>query len=70
MPDKPIMTTARILPLIACGLALAAASPTTTVDHILIDKSDRTLSLLSGNQTVATYRDIKLGDAPVGPKHF
>jgi murein L,D-transpeptidase YafK len=46
---------------------VAAAGP---VDHIVINKTSRTLVLLSGNQTVASYRDIKLGGAPVGPKHF
>jgi len=50
-------------------LALVAAAPG-QVDHILIDKSDRTLTLLSGSQTVAVYRNIKLGGAPAGPKHF
>lgn len=40
------------------------------VTAILIDKSDRTLTLLDGATTVKTYRDIKLGDAPVGHKRF
>ena len=42
----------------------------TRVTRILIDKSDRTLTLFAGTKTVATYHDIKLGDAPVGPKQF
>jgi murein L,D-transpeptidase YafK len=64
-----IMKTVRIVALLANGFALAAAAPH-PVDQILIDKGARTLTLLSGNQTVITYRNIKLGDVPVGPKHF
>jgi murein L,D-transpeptidase YafK len=41
-----------------------------TVDFILVDKSDRTLTLLSQGVPVRTYVGLQLGDAPVGPKHF
>jgi len=40
------------------------------VDRILIDKSARTLALMSGGKTLKTYRSIKLGDAPRGHKQF
>lgn len=40
------------------------------VDHIVIDKSARTLELKAGAKTVKTYRSIKLGDAPRGHKQF
>ena len=53
--------------VVAVASVGAAPAP---VDRILIDKSDRTMTLYSGNRPVAVYRNIKLGDAPVGPKHF
>jgi murein L,D-transpeptidase YafK len=40
------------------------------VDFILVDKSDRTLTLLSQGVPVKTYAGLQLGDAPTGPKHF
>lgn len=48
-------------------LLLANAAP---VDHIVIDKSDRTLWLKARGKIVRTYKGIKLGDAPVGHKQF
>jgi murein L,D-transpeptidase YafK len=56
----------RWLSVLATPLLLAAAP--SEVDHILVDKSDRTLTLIAGGATVATYANIKLGDAPIGPK--
>jgi murein L,D-transpeptidase YafK len=51
------------------ALALVGATPT-PVTRIIVDKSDRTLWLMSGATVVRTYRNIKLGDAPTGHKHF
>jgi murein L,D-transpeptidase YafK len=48
-------------------LLLANADP---VDHVVIDKSDRTLWLKANGKIVRTYKGIKLGDAPVGHKQF
>ena len=60
--------------VIAAALTLLASTPVAgaakRVDRILIDKSDRTLTLFAGRRTIATYRDIKMGDAPEGPKQF
>jgi murein L,D-transpeptidase YafK len=57
--------------IISCCIAVfsndAAAQPVT---EILIDKSDRTLWLMTGAKILRTYRHIKLGDAPVGHKQF
>ena len=39
------------------------------VTSVQIDKSDRKMYILNGNQALAVY-DIALGFAPVGPKHF
>ena len=62
------MSIRAICPILIAVAAIGAAPA--PVDHILIDKSDRTLWLLSGANTVRTYRAIKLGDAPVGHKQF
>ncbi len=55
--------------LILASLALIGAAPQ-QVDRIVIDKSARTLTLLRGNAVVRTYHSLKLGDAPLGHKHF
>lgn len=49
---------------------LAAPAQPLTVDLVLVDKSDRTLTLLSGGFPLKTYGGLQLGDAPLGPKHF
>jgi murein L,D-transpeptidase YafK len=60
--------------VIAAALSLVVGTPLAAaarrVDRILIDKSDRTLTMLAGQRAIAVYRDIKMGDAPEGPKHF
>ncbi|MGB7373656.1 L,D-transpeptidase family protein [Pontixanthobacter sp.] len=39
-------------------------------DFVLVDKSDRTLTLYYGGALVKTYRNIGFGDAPAGHKRF
>ena len=39
-------------------------------DFILVDKSDRTLTLYHAGELVKTYQGIGFGDAPVGHKQF
>lgn len=60
-----------LLLLSACGSAqsqpLAAG---TTVDRLLVDKSDRVLIAYAANREVVRYTNIRLGDAPVGHKRF
>lgn len=59
---------------VRCFVFAIFLAPTTLsaqeVDRILIDKSARTLALMSGGKTLKTYRAIKLGDAPLGHKQF
>ncbi|QGN56325.1 murein L,D-transpeptidase family protein [Novosphingobium sp. Gsoil 351] len=50
--------------------APAAAQPAAPVDLVLVDKSDRTLTLYTEGRAVRTYTGIQLGDEPVGAKHF
>jgi murein L,D-transpeptidase YafK len=45
-----------------------AAAP--QVDFVLVDKSDRTLTLYADGRPVKTYTGIQLGGAPVGAKRF
>jgi murein L,D-transpeptidase YafK len=59
-----------LLRLFALPASLFLISGAAPVDHILIDKSDRTLWLLAHGKIVRTYTAIKLGDAPIGPKQF
>jgi murein L,D-transpeptidase YafK len=44
--------------------------PPGVVDAILVDKSDRTLTLFGNGAPLKTYGGLQLGDAPLGPKHF
>ena len=39
-------------------------------DHIIVDKSDRTLVLFHAGKEIARYSDIRFGDAPAGHKQF
>jgi murein L,D-transpeptidase YafK len=50
--------------------SLAPNVPVIPVNRIIVDKSDRTMVLMDGEKAVRTYTEIKLGDAPVGPKQF
>jgi murein L,D-transpeptidase YafK len=39
-------------------------------DFVLVDKSDRTLTLFRAGVPFKSYTGLQFGDAPVGPKHF
>ncbi len=58
------------IPLLAAQGREPAPVASAPVDAIVIDKSDRTLTLLRGTVPAKIYRDIRLGDAPVGHKQF
>lgn len=57
---------------------LAACQPTTSpdgivpteIDFLLVDKSDRTLTVFFDGKSIKTYEDISFGDAPAGHKQF
>jgi murein L,D-transpeptidase YafK len=64
-PEAPVAERA--------AAARAIAKPfdvTRNVDFILVEKSDRTLTLFRGGQPVRTYRGVAFGDAPQGHKRF
>ena len=51
--------------------ALYAPPPAPTeADYILVDKSDRTLTLFRGGVPFKSYTGLQLGGEPLGPKHF
>lgn len=56
------------------GTALASSAPgqanEPVADFVLVDKSDRTLTLYAVGQPIRTITGIQLGDAPVGHKQF
>ena len=64
--------------LLTAALGLTACQPTSSpvgaappvADFILVDKSDRTLTLFTGGKLTKTYSDISFGDAPTGHKQF
>lgn len=51
-------------------LAPPAVQANNHVDFVVIDKSDRTLTLFSGNRAVKTYGGLQFGDDPFGHKRF
>lgn len=62
-----------LLPLLlitACAPVERDAALTGQADFVLVDKSDRTLTLLRDGAVFKTYRSIALGEAPVGRKRF
>jgi len=57
----------RFLIVLTAGLHCVAAATTIQADKIVIIKSARTMTLLSGAKTLKTYK-VALGSVPVGPK--
>jgi len=68
-PPVWLLATWLVVALLAATAAWANSEPsgTPTVDHILVDKSQRLLVLYAGTTPVRSYR-IALGRSPVGPK--
>jgi len=68
------MMTLRLAPLVLClvvGTASAQVVPSLRpVDHIVVDKSARSMLLYAGGGLVERINGIQLGDAPFGPKRF
>ena len=67
-----------LVALLAAGCAQIAQAPLTgpspappaTVDLVLIDKSDRTLTLYSASRSISRFTGLQYGDAPQGHKQF
>ena len=65
-----ILASVPLLAWVVTAKPPAPKQPRGNVDRIIVDKSDRTLTLKAGTKTVRTYTNIKLGDAPLGHKRF
>jgi len=61
------LLTAAILLFLAGSAAPAAPAPLKQADRIVIEKSKRTLTLMSGSTVLKTYK-VALGGQPVGAK--
>lgn len=48
----------------------AAIAQRIVADSILVDKSERSLTLYSGRKAIARYNNIRFGDQPKGHKRF
>jgi murein L,D-transpeptidase YafK len=59
--------TAKLLVVLLAGLCCASATNSSLADKIVIVKSTRTMTLLSENKVLKTYK-VALGTVPVGPK--
>lgn len=62
---------AAVVTILAAGCAPVEREPLTAkADFVLVDKSDRTLTLYRGGNVVREYTGIAFGDAPQGHKQF
>ena len=59
-----------VLAIAACAPVAREASPPPAAEFVLIDKSNRTLTLYSGGKSTWTVTGLQYGDAPQGHKQF
>jgi lipoprotein-anchoring transpeptidase ErfK/SrfK len=67
---KPSIALPHVIIMIAAIALLIPTMAKAAVDHVIVSKTGRTLVLVEAGKTIKTYRNIKLGDAPVGHKQF
>lgn len=68
---KPLRCLVPSILVLAVGAAQAQTPlELPLIDYILVDKSDRTMTLYSEGQVAHTITGIQLGDAPEGHKQF
>lgn len=65
----PVAQRAAVAPAEPSALPSRPAAPT-QADFVLVDKSDRTLTLYVDGRPFKTYRGLQFGGAPMGHKHF
>ena len=56
--------------LVASSAAAGESAPPPTADFVLVDKSDRALTLFADGRAYRTITGLQLGDSPQGHKHF
>ena len=59
--------TVKLIVVLLAGLCWASTTNSSLADKVVIVKSTRTMTLLSGDKVLKTYK-VALGTAPVGPK--
>jgi murein L,D-transpeptidase YafK len=62
-----VLAAAGALALAALPRVAPVAAPSTAIDRVLVDKSDRRLDLLAGDAVLHSY-EVALGSAPEGDK--
>jgi len=73
---KRFLALALLVFLAACArtapppVEVAVPEPVHPVDFVLVDKSDRTLTLFAKGNPVRLFRGLQFGDAPLGHKRF
>lgn len=67
VPSKDTVSSTFSTSEVTANTKAAATSYKTTIDKIFVDKSERSMQLLSGDNVVKTYH-IALGESPIGHK--
>jgi murein L,D-transpeptidase YafK len=70
---RRLLATLALSALAACGGAEQSAppmAPPAMVDLVMVDKSDRTLTVFAGPDVVARFGGLQFGAAPAGRKRF
>ncbi len=68
--ERLALTGAAIIALAGPVHSGAPEDQLPVADHVVVDKSERTLTLYAGSQPLRVIGGIQLGDAPVAPKRF
>lgn len=66
------MRRAALLPLLLLAACAAPerAAPLPQADFVLVDKSERALTLFAGGRAIRSYGGLQFGGAPLGHKRF
>lgn len=59
-----------LLPLLVSSAGVAQVEALPTADFVLVDKSERVLTLFADGRPFRNYSGLQLGDAPEGHKRF
>lgn len=67
---KPLRSAPLALMLLVGGAQANASMELPEIDHVVVRKGARTITLYAQGQAVHAITGIQLGDAPAGPKRF
>lgn len=65
-----LASTGLALLLLAGSVQASVPESLSVVDHVIVDKTKRTIALYANGERVHTIDGIQLGDAPLGAKRF